>query len=88
MRRPAGRGAKGERYGGEAPGSGREALAPRHPRNLGRIAMFDDTSVSSHDGTLSAGDPAELDTDALPSFPDPGALLAAAGLPAGAGADG
>ena len=50
--------------------------------------MFDDTSVSSHDGTLSVGDPAELDTDALPSFPDPGAPLAAAGLPAGAGADG
>ena len=30
---------------------------------------------------MSAGDPAELDTDALPSFPDPGVLLAAVGLP-------
>ena len=57
MRRPPGRGAKGERNEGEAPGSGREALAPRHPRNLGRIAMFDDMSASPHDDTLSAGDP-------------------------------
>ena len=61
--------------------------------------MFDDMSARPHDDTLSAGDPSELDTDALPSFPNPGALLAAAGLPsrairevlgspAGTGADG
>ena len=59
--------------------------------------MFDDMPASPHDGALSAGDPAELDTG--PSFSDPGALLAVAGLPsrairevlgspAGAGADG
>ncbi len=47
--------------------------------------MSDDRSANPHDGTLFADDPAELDTDAPPSFlPDPGALLTAAGLSSGA----
>ena len=42
--------------------------------------MSDDRSANLRDGTLFADDPAEMDTDAPPFIPDPGALLAAAGL--------